>query len=70
MVSINKENTPYIHMKNFPDTSYNMALRCWEITEEGERRTLPSYAAPRPTEETLQTVRKTLIEHKNSSTNL
>ena len=62
-----KENTPYIHMKDFPETNYNRALGCWEISSEGNTRTLPSYAAPRPKEDTLQKFRKTLIEHKTNS---
>ena len=62
-----KENTPYIHMKGFPETNYNRALGCWEVSSEGNTRTLPSYAAARPREETLQIFRKTLIEHKSNS---
>ena len=62
-----KENTPYIHMKDFPETNYNRALGCWELSLEGITRTLPSYAAPRPKDDTLQKFRKTLIEHQTNS---
>ena len=61
-----KENNPYIHMKDFPETNYNRALGCWELNSEGTTRTLPSYAAPRPKEEILHKFRKTLIEHKTN----
>ena len=62
-----KENVPYIHMKGFPETNYNRALGCWEISSEGNTRTLPSYAAPRPKEDTLQKFRRTIVEHKTNS---
>ena len=62
-----KQNMPYIHIMGYTNTNYNRALGCWEIMSEGTTRTLPSYAAPRPTEETLQKFRKTLIEHKEKA---
>ena len=66
-----KNNKPYIHMKNFPETIFNRVTGSWQIfSKEGMARTLPSYASPRPDEETLQKFRKTLVEHTSSSTNL
>ena len=62
-----RQNMPYIHMKGFPETNYNRALGCWEVNSDKCTRTLPSYAAPRPTEDILQKFRKTLIEFKDKA---
>ena len=56
---------PYICLKNFPNTHWDMVRQCWFLTEDnGERVFLPIYTHPAPGKELIDLLRLAKAENK------